>query len=188
MTISVSAKAIFALILLLILSHTSFAQSNEDLYDRETDRILKQYEQGKINRTTSFRETLAATKTYRPNDRLTQAFFQSLLEYSEQQDKKLITQKKFEELLTARAERYREASIEMVEARKQAQRQSDQDNARRRQDQIDAYNAAMAEQQNTAATAQMLQGIGRAFNSSFGQSITPPMQICSYYGNTRYCQ
>lgn len=41
---------------------------------------------------------------------------------------------------------------------------------------------------NAVATATLLNGIGRAFNSSFGQSITPPMQICSYYGNTRYCQ
>lgn len=41
---------------------------------------------------------------------------------------------------------------------------------------------------NVAATATMLNGIGRAFNNSFGQSITPPLQICTYYGGTRYCQ
>lgn len=40
---------------------------------------------------------------------------------------------------------------------------------------------------NTAAVATMLNGIGRAFNNSFGQSITPPPQICNYYGGTRYC-
>lgn len=40
---------------------------------------------------------------------------------------------------------------------------------------------------NTAAVATMLSGIGRAFNNSYGQSITPPPQICNYYGGTRYC-
>lgn len=40
---------------------------------------------------------------------------------------------------------------------------------------------------NTAAVATMLNGIGRAFNNSFGQSITPPPQVCNYYGGTRYC-
>lgn len=40
---------------------------------------------------------------------------------------------------------------------------------------------------NTAAVATMLSGIGRAFDTSYGQSITPPPQICNYYGGTRYC-
>ena len=47
---------------------------------------------------------------------------------------------------------------------------------------------AGANRSNVAATATMLNGIGRAFNNSFGQSITPPLQICTYYGGTRYCQ
>lgn len=40
---------------------------------------------------------------------------------------------------------------------------------------------------NTAAVATMLNGIGRAFNTSYGQSLLPPPQICNYYGGTRYC-
>ncbi len=40
---------------------------------------------------------------------------------------------------------------------------------------------------NTAAIATMLNGIGRAFTNSFGQSITPPPRICNYYGSTSYC-
>ncbi|MFZ3038465.1 MULTISPECIES: hypothetical protein [unclassified Polynucleobacter] len=40
---------------------------------------------------------------------------------------------------------------------------------------------------NTAAIATMLNGIGKAFTNSFGQSITPPPRICNYYGSTSYC-
>lgn len=40
---------------------------------------------------------------------------------------------------------------------------------------------------NVAAIATLLNGIGKAFSNSFGQSILPPPRICSYYGNTSYC-
>lgn len=40
---------------------------------------------------------------------------------------------------------------------------------------------------NTAAVATMISGIGRAFNNSFGQSITPPPRVCNYYGGSSYC-
>lgn len=40
---------------------------------------------------------------------------------------------------------------------------------------------------NTASMAYLLNGIGKAFSNSFGQSITPPPRICSYYGNTSFC-
>ncbi len=40
---------------------------------------------------------------------------------------------------------------------------------------------------NTAAIATLLNGIGKAFTNSFGQSITPPPRICNYYGGTSYC-
>lgn len=188
MTNLVSAKAIFALIFFLTLSHASFAQSTEDLYDKELGRILEQYQLGKISRTESIKETLAATKTYFPSGRISQAFYESLLDYSIQLDNKKITPKKYNEMYDARLARYESALSEQKDARERAQRQSELDNARNRQEQIDAYNAAVAQQQNTAAAANMLQGVGKAFSNSFGQSITQPMQICSYYGNTRYCQ
>lgn len=40
---------------------------------------------------------------------------------------------------------------------------------------------------NTAAVATMLNGIGKAFTNSFGQSLTPPPRICNYYSGTSYC-
>jgi len=49
------------------------------------------------------------------------------------------------------------------------------------------YQAPQQNPANTAAIATMLNGIGRAFSNSFGQSITPPPRICNYYGNTSYC-
>lgn len=49
------------------------------------------------------------------------------------------------------------------------------------------YQAPQQNPANTAAIATMLNGIGRAFTNSFGQSITPPPRICNYYGSTSYC-
>lgn len=41
---------------------------------------------------------------------------------------------------------------------------------------------------STIATAMFLNGVGRAFATSWGQSILPTPQICTYYGGTSYCQ
>lgn len=41
---------------------------------------------------------------------------------------------------------------------------------------------------STIATAMFLNGVGRAFSTSWGQSILPTPQICTYYGGTSYCQ
>lgn len=70
-----------------------------------------------------------------------------------------------------------------------------EENARTYQQAINSsqqYAQARVEQDNSArstiATAMFLNGVGRAFSSSFGQSILPTPQICTYYGGTSYCQ
>ncbi len=171
------------LILAILTSLPALAQNNQQLYDKELEQIGAQFESKKIDRTTSLKEILAARKTYFPNDRLTQSFLQSLVEYSEQLDKKIITKKKYEELYEARTDRYKSA----LENKERAERQAELENDRLRQAQADAYNEGIRQQRNTMAGAAALQGIGRAFNNSYGQSITPPPQICNYYGGTRYC-
>lgn len=178
-------KTILSVILVtvVLISHPAFAQANPDLYSKELSQISSQFQDGKIDRTTFFKESLAVAKTYLPNDRLTQSFFQSLIDYSEQLDRKAITKKKYEELYDARIERYKYA----LENRERAERQAELENDRLRQAQADAYNEGIRQQRNAMAGAAALQGIGRAFNNSYGQSITPPPQICNYYGGTRYC-
>jgi hypothetical protein len=166
-----------------LLSLPVFAQNNQELYNKELDQIGAQFEAKKIDRTTGLKEILAATKTYFPNDKLTQSFYQSLIEYSEQFDRKAITKKKFDELFEARTDRYKSA----MENKERSERQAELENDRLRQAQADAYNEGMRQQRNAMAGAAAIQGIGRAFNNSFGQSITPPPQICNYYGGTRYC-
>jgi len=171
------------LLFVAITSLPALAQNNQQLYDKELEQIGAQFETKKIDRTTGLKEILAATKTYFPNDKLTQSFYQSLIEYSEQFDRKVITKKKFDELFEARTDRYKSA----MENKERAERQAELENDRLRQAQADAYNEGVRQQRNAMAGAAALQGIGRAFSNSFGQSITPPPQICNYYGGTRYC-
>lgn len=171
------------LILAILTSLPALAQNNQQLYDKELEQIGAQFEAKKIDRTTGLKEILAATKTYFPNDKLTQSFYQSLIEYSEQFDRKAITKKKFDELFEARTDRYKSA----MENKERAERQTELENDRLRQAQADAYNEGVRQQRNAMAGAAAIQGIGRAFNNSYGQSITPPPQICNYYGGTRYC-
>ena len=97
------------LILAILTSLPALAQNNQQLYDKELEQIGAQFEAKKIDRTTGLKEILAATKTYFPNDKLTQSFYQSLIEYSEQFDRKAITKKKFDELFEARTDRYKSA-------------------------------------------------------------------------------
>lgn len=111
----------------------------------------------------------------------------STIEYSELLDKKKISKQEYENLNNARWDRYKAAAAELKESNERAQRQAELENDRIRQAQAEAYNEAIRQQRNAIAGAAALQGVGRAFNNSFGQSITPPPQICNYYGGTRYC-
>lgn len=182
-------KTIRAIVLVFtaFLSLPVIAQTKEDLFNKELERIVAQYEAKKISQSEAAKEVFIASKSYFPSDKLTQDYFQSLSEYTDQLAKKAITRKKFDELRYARAERYEAAIADRKEAAERAQRQAEVENDRLRQAQADAYNEAIRQQRNAMAGAAALQGVGRAFNNSFGQSITPPPQICNYYGGTRYC-
>jgi hypothetical protein len=182
-------KTIVSIVLVFaaLISAPVFAQNNAELFSKEVERIVAQYEAKKISQSVAAKEIFIASKSYFPNDKLTQDYYQSLSDYSDQLAKKSISQSKFDELTNARAERYEAAMEDRREANARAQRQAELENDRMRQAQAAAYADAAQQYRNTAATATMLNGIGRAFNNSFGQSITPPPQICNYYGGTRYC-
>ncbi|WP_068319485.1 hypothetical protein [Polynucleobacter yangtzensis] len=165
----------------------ALAQSNTELLDKEVNRIKEQMRDKKISRTMGFKEMLSAVKTYVPNDKLSLDLLTSTIEYSELLDKKKISKQEYDNLNAARWERYIAATAELKEANERAQRQADLENDRIRQAQAAAYDEAIRQQRNAMAGAAALQGVGRAFNNSFGQSITPPPQICNYYGGTRYC-
>lgn len=185
-------KTILSIVLvltaLLSLSASAQNQPNEyDLFDKERDRIIEQQNSNKISRTMGFKETLIAAKTYMPNDKITQDYLVSVIDYSEQLDKKKISQTEYESIKAARGERFLAAIKDKNASDELAFQQAAVENDRLRKAQADAYNEGMRQQRNAMAGAAALQGIGRAFNNSFGQSITPPPQICNYYGGTRYC-
>lgn len=171
------------MICLAIFSQASYSQSGEDLFEKESERIMAQANAKKISRTMAMKEILAAAKTYIPNDKITKDFLESQVDYSEQLDKKKISEKEWMTLKNARVERYEAAIIDREESKARAQRQADLENDRMRQ----AQAAAAQQQRNTAATAYLLNGVGNAANTSFGQSLTPPVKVCNYYGGTRYC-
>lgn len=169
-------------------AHAQNSAAEYALFEKEVDRITEQQKANKIRRTMAYKEKLVAAKTYMPGDKITQDYIISLIGYSEQLDSKKISQSEYDTLKEARDERFLAAMKDMRESNEQAYRQAELESDRMRQAQASAYADAAQQYRNTAATATMINGIGRAFNNSFGQSITPPLQICSYYGGTRYCQ
>ena len=182
-------KTIMSIVLVFasLLSIPAYSQNTPAeyaLFEKEEDRIIEQRKANKIGRTVALKETLIAAKTYMPRDRVTHDYLSSLINYSEQFDKKKISQKEYDSLREARNARFSSAIKDLNESEYQEFLKSES----ARQDQAAAYNEAARQQQNAVAGATMLNGIGRAFNNSFGQSITPPLQICTYYGGTRYCQ
>lgn len=126
MNIHAILKALLVVVSSILITHPAFSQSESELWDKEIEQIAEQYRQGKISHTVSLRKTLEATKIYHPSDKITQAFFESLIDYSEQQDNKLISQKRYEELLAALAEKYYQTSIKMNNTRERAQKQVEQ--------------------------------------------------------------
>lgn len=185
-------KTIMSIVLVFaaFLSCSAYAQNTPTeyaLFSKEVDRINEQKDANRISRTMAFKEKLIAAKTYMPGDRITQDYLRSLIDYSEQLDKKKISQSEYNALKESRDERFLAAIKDINESDDRAFRQAELENDRMRQAQASANANAAQQFRTTAATATMLNGIGRAFNNSFGQSITPPPQICDYYGGTRYC-
>jgi hypothetical protein len=178
------------LVFAAFISASVFAQNTPSeyaLFKKEDNRITEQRNANTISRTKMLKERLVASKTYMPNDRVTMAYITSLIDYSEQLDNKKISQKEYSSLTEARGERFMAAIKDMNDAEDRAFQQAAVENDKIRQEQTNAYNEVIRQQRNAMAGAAALQGIDRSFNNSFGQSITPPPQICNYYGGTRYC-
>lgn len=53
--------------------------------------------------------------------------------------------------------------------------------------QYEADNDPMEPMRRAVALSALFSGIGKAFATSWGQSITPPSTICNTYGGTMYC-
>ncbi|WP_293599879.1 hypothetical protein [Polynucleobacter sp. 35-46-11] len=168
-------------------AHAQNTPAEYALFEKEVDRISEQQKANKIGRTMAYKEKLVAAKTYMPGDKITQDYINSLIGYSEQLDSKKINKSEYDALKEARDERFLAAMKDMRESNERAYRQAELENDRMRQAQASTYANAAQQYRTTAATATMLNGIDRAFTNSFGQSITPPPQICDYYGGTRYC-
>ncbi|MBU3594804.1 hypothetical protein ICN10_00120 [Polynucleobacter sp. 86C-FISCH] len=174
-------KRIFAITFLMVSSSSIYAQTQLDKqFSDERAAVFQAVKDKRINNLDARKELLSLSKTFFPSDELLIAHDEYGVEIATRLQNKEITLAQFNELMAERNERFKKAQ-EIRKANDQAQ-------ARAKQDQIDAYNQAVQQQRNAVAGAIALQGIGNAFSNSFGQSITPPMQICNYYGNTRYCQ
>lgn len=160
-----------ALIMILILSGCETMRPSQEVswqeraFNSEIYRIDDMYKNGKLTRIEANREALSAAKSYYPNDHLLISLRSRLLEYAERLDRNEISIEKYFEIT------------------KMASEQFDQANTAR-------YTAVQEESNrraNTAATAIMLQGVGRSF-----QNATQPVGVqchTSGYGAyaTTYC-
>lgn len=95
-----------------------------------------------------------------------------------------LSETQMSELNSSTTDTYRQAILERFAAAKAAQEVGQFYSQYQAPQQ---YQPSQQNPANTAAMATLLNGIGRAFTNSFGQSITPPPRICNYYGSTSYC-
>ena len=73
-------KTIVSIVLVFaaLISAPVFAQNNAELFSKEVERIVAQYEAKKISQSVAAKEIFIASKSYFPNDKLTQDYYQSV--------------------------------------------------------------------------------------------------------------
>lgn len=168
------------LICAALMSNSVFAQNTPSeyaLFKKEHDRIEAQREAKTISRTAMFQEKLAAAKTYMPNDRISQAYYTSLLGYSEQLDKKQITQEEYKALVSARGERFMATLKDLNDAADRAEQ------AQQRQGPQTVY----VENNNAIPAAMFLNKAGQAFSNSYNQYLIPTTTCNSWGPGTVMC-
>lgn len=172
--------------------YTSACKEKLVRYDNATKQIDEEVKAKKITEVEAARRVVALAKDMYPEDALmasitaqqaalAEAFSRSKMSEKDKSALELTTSETF-----IRALAMRTALFNVANQQEQALNQY----ANQAQQAQQAYNVQESQDQsarNTIATSYLLNGIGRAFSSSFGQSILPPPQICNYYGGTRYC-
>lgn len=166
------------LVFAALISTSVFAQQypgEYDLFRKEELRIDAQRSAKTISRTGMLNEKLAAAKTYMPNDRITQAYYTSLIEYSEQFDNQKISKQELEILMAARGERFLAAlkdSSDAADRREQEQQ---------RQSPQVVYVDRNSAVNDALPTAMFLNKVGQAFSNSYNQYLIP-MTTCNSWG------
>lgn len=186
---------IFALILGLI-STRAFCQSDIcDYYLPQCDTKFEQYSKAakqldlqvknkELSNLEAAQKAVALSSSLYPKDVLLGSINNQNLVMAEFALQNQLSEAQMRELDSSATDTFRQAILERFATAKAAQEVGQfysQYQAPQK------YQAPQQNPANTAAIATMLNGIGRAFSNSFGQSITPPPRICNYYGNTSYC-
>lgn len=168
--------------ILFFAAQSTFAQTSaQDRFSIEEKYISELVVANKLSVTEGAKEIWVASKIYFPNDTLTHAFYESVLDYAQRLDKKQITQKQALDLLNAREARFREA-IRMRDEENEKQKQH-------RQKAIDEENMQrdmlarqiLDEQRRNQAIGTMLQGVGNAFRNAYPQPNPRTTTNCNSY-------
>jgi hypothetical protein len=117
------------LVFTALLSVPVIAQNNQATFFKEVEIIADKVEAGEKSQSAGAKEIFSLSKSYFPNDKLIQSFYQSLLLHSERLEKKLITQGEFDSLGQASLADYKSAisarTIESAKAQFQAALEND---------------------------------------------------------------
>ncbi|OYY54249.1 MAG: hypothetical protein B7Y55_08560 [Polynucleobacter sp. 35-46-207] len=147
-------------------------------YDKEYGDIQSKVQSGKMTMPEAAKQAMALTEKMYPKDKSLNDMSKqqyALIQFAKEsnantEDKLSLIRMNAELLDTLIKDRFQMANA-FIEADREYQKQQQ----------------SRSSTGNTAAVATMLSGIGRAFNNSFGQSITPPPRVCNYYGGSSYC-
>lgn len=172
-----------ALVTSALISTNAFAQntpSEYDLFRKEELRIEAQRSEKKISLTVMLKEKLAAAKTYMPNDRISQAYYMSLIEYSEQFDNKKISKQEFDALAEARGKRFMAAIKDVNDAEDRLQ-------AQQRQGPQVVYVEGNNSLNDAIPPAMFLNKVGQAFSNSYNQYLIPTTTCNSWGKGTVMC-
>ncbi len=171
-------------------------QQKKERLDTRLSEINASVTGHKISATAGIREASAAIASAYPNDPLMTALSSQLTRIADQKlpdsHKESLADGAF--LIVATAYQDRKELIQLSQSQIKKPKGSSMDAyvntanamaAERAQYEVD--NDPMEPMRRAVAVSALLSGIGKAFATSWGQSITPPSTICNTYGGTMYC-
>ncbi len=168
-------------ILILFVQNTYAQTSAQERFSAEERYVTELVVANKLSVTEGAKEILVASKIYFPNDTLTHAFYESVLDYAQRLDKKQITQKQALDLLNAREARFREAikmrDEENEKRKNQRQKAIEEENLQR----DILARQILDEQRRNQAIGTMIQGIGNAFSNAYPQPTPRTTTNCNSY-------
>lgn len=170
--------------------------SKKNALDNGLADINKRIEKKQVSVTGGIREASALISKEYPNDPLMLALSSQLTNIADQklaEDKKeSLADGAF--LIVSTAYQDRKELIQLAQSKPEKPKNSSMDayvrtaNAmasERAQYEVDSD--PMEPMRRAVALSALFSGIGKAFATSWGQSITPPSTICNTYGGTMYC-